>query len=53
MMAVLAISRRSQARASARPAPAAAPGSAAIVGFGHLNSLPAVARWLTRWRAMA
>ena len=49
MMAFEAMIRRSQASASESPAPAAAPGSAAIVGFGMLNSLPAVARWLTRW----
>ena len=45
--------RRSQASASASPPPAAAPGSAAIVGLGIVNSLPAVARWLTRWRWIA
>ena len=45
--------RRSQASARANPAPAAAPGNTASVGFGILNNLPAVASWLTRWRAMA
>ena len=45
--------RRSQASASARPPPAAAPGSDAIVGLGIVNSLPDVARWLIRWRWIA
>ena len=53
MIAVFAMIRRSQASASDRPAPAAAPGRAAIVGFGILNSLPEVARWLNRWRWIA
>jgi hypothetical protein len=44
MIALLAMIRRSQASANERPAPAAAPGRAVMVGFGILNSLPAVAR---------
>ena len=43
-LASLAIRRRSQARAKDSPAPDAAPGRAARVGLGILNSLPAVAR---------
>ena len=42
-MALFAITLRSHASAYDKPAPAAAPGKAAIVGFGILNSLPAVA----------
>ena len=45
--------RRSQASARANPAPAAAPGKAASVGLGILNSLPAVPRWTMRWRWIA
>ncbi len=50
---MLAMMRRSQAIASDRPAPAAAPGNDAIVGLGIENSFPDVARWLTRWRWIA
>ncbi len=40
--------RRSHASANARPPPAAAPGSDAMVGLGIVNSLPDVACWLIR-----
>ena len=40
--------RISHARAKDSPAPAAAPGRAASVGLGILNSFPAVPRWCNR-----
>ena len=51
-MAVSAAYLRSHAKANASPAPAAGPGTRAIVGFGIRHSFPLVARWFSRWRWM-
>ena len=40
--------RKSHARAMPRPAPAAAPGIAAMVGLGISWSRPLIARWFSR-----